>query len=239
MRSRFVIYLLCLIAFIAHAGFAFSARHTQASWANVPPVPTKQGATMLALGDPQFAYRAIGITIQNLGDVGGRTTALKDYNYERLGQWFYLQDSLDPRSNFIPLLAAYYFGATQNPDDLDPVIDYLATIGQRDYGEKWRWLAQAAYLARFDQNDLDKAMELAHILAGLNYEGMPIWASQMPAFIAAAKGDKETALGLMLSLLRDKSGALHPNEVNFIVDFICNRLLDKDESATYPLCQNG
>ncbi|PJB71334.1 MAG: hypothetical protein CO093_05415 [Alphaproteobacteria bacterium CG_4_9_14_3_um_filter_47_13] len=236
MRRKYFIFVLCFLAFICHAGFSISNRSLKASWKNVPPVPSEAGAVAMAAGDRELAYRMIGSMMQNLGDSGGNITSLGAYNFERLGQWFFLEDKMDWRSDYIPLLAAYYFGGTENPGQLDPVIDYLAMVGQRPYGEKWRWLAHAAYLARFKQSDLEKAMGLAYILAGMNIAGLPIWASQMPALIAGAKGDKETALALMMSVLQDKSRTLDPTEVNFMIDYICTRLLDKSEAGQNPFC---
>ncbi|MCB9991586.1 MAG: hypothetical protein H6867_09510 [Rhodospirillales bacterium] len=42
---------------------------------------------------------------------------------------------------------------------------------------------------------MDRAMEMAHTLAALDYEKMPAWARQMPAFIAQAQGDKRNRAG--------------------------------------------
>ncbi len=234
--AQITAFTLCLIAFVAHAAFAIHSREFKASWANVPPAPTEQGATMIALGDAQFALRMYGLMIQNLGDTGGRSTAFPEYDYDTLGQWFMLSDTLDRRSDYFPLLAAYYFSATPVNEDLDPLIDYLAMVGQRTYGEKWRWLAQAVYLARFRQNNLEKAMGLAHIMANMDHPDMPTWTRQMPAFIAAQQGDKEAALAVIMSILRDEAEDLHPNEVNFMVHYICERLLDETEAAQHPLC---
>ena len=134
------------------------------------------------------------------------------------------------------MLAAYYFGGTQNPGQLDPLIDYLAMTGNRTYDQKWRWLAQAAYLARFHQKDLDKAMTLARTLQAMDVPDMPVWAKDMPVFIANAKGDKQTALSIMLAVLRDENRNLHPTEVNFMIDYICNRILDETEKKKYEFC---
>lgn len=236
-KTKPVIFALCIAAFIAHAAFSIHNRGIKSAWANVPPVPAGNTASMLALGDKELAYRMIGITLQNLGDSGGDVTPLKDYDYDRLGQWFYLEDKLDPHSNFVPLLAAYYYGSTQNPAQLDPVIDYLKMVGMRPEGQKWRWLAQAVYLARFRQHDFKKARGLADTLAASYRPGMPSWTLQMPAFIATDEGDKKAAYDIMISILKDSSDKLNPNEVNFMVWYICSQILDKTEASANPLCQ--
>lgn len=235
-RGNILVYAFFLAALLAQVMVWMHLRPQQAEWANVPPAPSERAATMSMLGDPQLAYRAIGIMLQNLGDSGGRTTALKDYNYTRLGRWFIVQEELDPVSNYTPLLAAFYFGATEDVDDLGPVIDYLARVGESSHSSKWRWLAQAIYLSRFKQNDLDKALKLSYRLAALYRPGMPAWVVQMPTFILAQKGDQEAAYDLAIQILQGDTSNMHPNEINFMREYICTRILNEQQAAINPLC---
>lgn len=208
-------------------------------WGNVPPAPTQGAAERMTLGDPQMAYRMIGLMLQNLGSSGGRSFALRDYNYQNLGPWFFLEDRLDPRSDYIPALAAYYYGATQNIADLTPVIDYLAMVGQKPQANKWRWLAQAVYLARFRQGDLNRALDLAQILAALPREDMPLWARQMPAFILNAKGEKEAAYAMLMGVLGQSGKEMSPSEILVIRDYICDRILTPAQAEKEDLCKAG
>ncbi|MCB9991585.1 MAG: hypothetical protein H6867_09505 [Rhodospirillales bacterium] len=114
MQRRWILYIFFFCALAAHGLFSVHSRPLQARWVNVPPVPSEAAAIAMALGDRALAYRMYGIMIQNLGDTGGRVTPLKDYDYPRLGQWFMLEDKMDERSDFIPYLAAYYFGGVRN-----------------------------------------------------------------------------------------------------------------------------
>ena len=232
-----VIYLVCIAAFVCNVLFWIDTHKVKAEWANVPPVPPQSSAAMITLGDRQFAYRINGIMLQNLGDTGGRVTGLQDYNYSELGRWFFLQDRLDPVSNYIPLLAAFYFGATENKEDLIPVVDYLATVGQRTEGQKWRWLAQAVYLSRFKQGDLNKALDLAYKLAAMDLPNMPAWTDQMPAFIMMAKGEKPAALEIILSIMRDQADKVDPAEMVFMRSLVCERLITPQEAEQLELCK--
>jgi hypothetical protein len=218
--------------------FWFSVRDIQGRWLNVPPVPELKYAEAYGLGDSELSYRMIGLMIQNLGETGGRSISLKDYNYESLSQWFFLEDHLNPRSNFIPYLAAFYFSNIANPEKMRPVIDYLLEVGQRAEGQKWRWLAQAVFLARFKMQDMDRALELAHVLAAVDNPEMPGWARQMPAFVMNAKGEKDAAYALMVEILKSRASELHPNEVTNMRYYICDRLLEKKEAHNNPLCEN-
>lgn len=210
----------------------------RAKWGNVPPVPSQNAAALMTLGDKQLAYRVYGLLIQNLGDAGGDARPLYEYNYDNLVKWFWLEDYLDPRANYIPSLAAYYFSAHQDPKAISGIVDYLAQVGQRPDEQKWRWLGQAVYLARFVQHDYDIALRLAEILAALDYEHMPTWTKQMPAFVMMQKGDKEGAYQILLSILGSQINQLQAPEVNFMREYICERILTEAERAQDPVCQD-
>lgn len=232
------IKLLLMVALVINVSFWFSFRDVKGRWINVPPAPDVKYADSYGLGDRSFAYRLNGIMIQNLGDTGGRSTSLKDYNYHALTKWFYLQDHLDPTSDFIPYLASFYFGGVQEPELFRPVLDYLSEVGSRADGQKWRWLAQGVYLARYKMEDIDRALELANILANTKNENAPSWVRRMPAFIMTAKGEKQAAYALLLEILRTSAEDLHPNEVNATRAYICMRILSEEEAAANPLCEN-
>lgn len=239
LRLTSTILILC---FALQLCFWSQTRNMMPRWLNVPPAPSIDGSAGGALGDKQLAYRAYGVTMQSVGDYGGEVVALKDLDYDMLAKWFDVLDHLDPISNFMPMMVAYYFSATTDADQLDNVIDYLHRIGTRDggKGKKWRWLVNAIFFAKHKQKDLDKALALSYDLAALEKEGtkLPAWAINMPSFIMLEQGDKESAYQMVIRILQDSAEDLHPNEVNFMVDYLCNRVLDKNESAVHPLCQS-
>ncbi len=208
-----------------NAAFWAGASDIYARWEGVPPVPSKEGAVIMGLGDAEFAYRFGAITLQSLGDGGGQVTPLKDYDYKKLGEWFWLLDGLDPASNHVPMLAAYYFGGTPVPRDVSVIVDYLGTVGQNPAGNKWRWLAHAVFLARHRMNDVELALDLAYKLSRMKPVGdtLPVWAHQMPAFVLAEKGDKAAAREIVENILLS-SQHFHPNEVNFMKSYLIEQL---------------
>lgn len=236
-QSSLVLHLAFIVVLILNFGFWAHARKIKLKWDNVPPAPREETATFATLGDEEVAYRMAGYSLQNFGNVGGRFESLRNYNYENLGAWFSVSQKLDPRANYIPFLAAFYFGGIQDEaaDKLDPLIDYLAAEGVQPYPQKWRWLAQAVYLARFKQGDLDKALRLANILAGLKTDTAP-WARQMPAFVHMAMGNKQASYEIMIRMLASEHDKLDPTEVNAMKDYICQQTLDPAEASKNPLC---
>ena len=212
-----------LITLSLQAAFWWQTREIRAGWEGVPPAPSIRVARALALGDGQFLYRAATFVLQNMGDEGGRVTPLKDYDYQRLGQWFSLLDRFDPISEFLPVLVGYYYSQSQNPNDVRVVISFLAHIAIRDPERNWRWMAHAIYLARHRVKDMNLALSLAYRMAAFKSPKIPVWAQQMPAFVLADVGEKEAARDLMEAIL-DSQRDLDPSEKQFMRDFIDNRV---------------
>jgi hypothetical protein len=240
MIKKKVPFFFFLAFMIANFLFWLNSYKIQAQWANVPPVPKQEKASMLALGDDQLAYRSYAMMLQNLGNTGGRVVALKKYDYAKLKDWFFLSDKLDPLSDAVPMMASSYFGAVDDPDKLNDVLDYLAVAGARPEKEKWRWLAHAVFLARHVQKDNDRALELAYKLADNRNPDLADWAKQMPAFILQDTGQSELAYKIMLNILISNIDTLHPNEINYMQDYICNTLLvDLPHIDAPPFCIPG
>lgn len=237
MHKEAIVKLTLSLALVLNIGFWFSVRDTQAHWENVPPAPSEKYASIYGMGDKNLAYRMNGVMIQNMGDTGGRSSSLVDYDYDRLTRWFFLQDKLDPISNYIPYLATFYFGAVQEPEKFRPVLAYLEEVGIRPYGEKWRWLVYAIHITKDNINDKDKALEIANLLSQSKHPDMPNWTQQMPAFVMTDAGDKESAYALMVEILKSSAEKLHPNEVRSMRIYICTQILEPEEAKRDALCE--
>ena len=220
--------------FIANLLFWTQTHKIQSRWLNVPPVPDIHKAQLFTLGDTQLAYRAYALMLQNIGSIGGRGVSLKKYDYDRLNDWFLLEDKLDPDADIVPMLAANYFGAVDQVEKLQKILNYLAIVGARPEKEKWRWLAQAVFLAKHVMRDNDKALELAYLLADNKNPNLADWAKQMPVFILQEEGQSELAYKIMLNILISNIDTLHPNEINYMQDYICNTLLPELTNTPYP-----
>ena len=235
--QRLALYGLFALVLALQVFVWIQVRDDRARWLNVPPVPSSFGATAFALGDTQFAYRIIGITLQNFGDSGGRVTAFHEYDYERLAAWLRLASRLDPISNYAPGLAAYYFSAVDDPKRIDFLAEYLHDVGLSTEGEKWRFLAQAIYLKRFKVGDMDTAYEWSLELAMMDKPNMPAWTKQMPAFIKNAEGDKQAAYDILVEIIKSGKNKMSKEEINAMTGYICERILVESEAKKDPLCQ--
>jgi hypothetical protein len=187
----------------------------------VPPVPGELVIKATSFGDEQLYFRMLGMEIQNAGDSFGRFTALKEYDYPKLYQWFTLLDKLDNKSDYIASIAGYYYSQTQNTPDVIHVVKYLDEHSSRYPEKKWWWLSQAVYLANHKLKDKKLALDLAYKLAAT--PGIPMWAKQMPAFIHEQLGEKHEALLIIKNIL-DNHKDLTEYELNFMNYFIKDRL---------------
>ena len=167
----------------------------------VPTPPSTLALTVSGLGDTQLSYRFAGLKLQEIGDIGSEITPLVEYDYDRIVAWLDKLDKLDPQSNFIPALSAYYFGLVRDPHRLALIIDFLAASMERNPKDRWRYLAHSVFLARHRLDDPSKALEIAQKISNLKHPSIPIWVRQMPAFALADIGEEEAAIDLMKTIL--------------------------------------
>ena len=121
------------------------------------------------------------------------------------------------------MLAAYYYGATRDPENIDYLLDYLEVAGNDPSGEKWRWMVQAVYLARYAAKDTDRALVIAQKLTNLRLQNpeIPVWTLHMAPFILADVGEKQAARDLAKVIL-GSTDQIHPNEIKFMLNYIEN-----------------
>ncbi len=234
--KNLTLYLCLVFAVFLNVAFWLHSHRLSLHWPTVPQPPAERTVRTGFLDDAAFAYRVWGLALQNFGSVG-ESQALKDYNFSHLVSWFRVMDALDPRSNFVPFLAAYYFSATQDASQLTGLIHYLEEVGARPEPGKWRWLAQAAYLARHRMHDTPEALRLAKKLGSVYRPGMPLWTRNLEAMFTADLGDRQAAYLLALETLKGAGEQMSPSEYTATITMICESILTRDEAGKSPVCQ--
>lgn len=225
-------YLLCFLALTAAQVVAWKGfSHIRPDFIIVPEPPAGRSVKAYALGDDAFYFRRLVFALQNAGDTFGRFTALREYDYGKLQQWFFLADALDAKSNAVPLIAGYYYSQTQNVPDTRYVVDYLVRHADRDPAHKWWWYAQASHLANHRLEDKKLASDIALKITAIPMEGdganIPLWARQLPAFIYEKMGAFEESLQIMEQVQRDlenNNRELTEGEANFLRHFFIHRI---------------
>lgn len=225
-RAMQLAVLSLAVLFGAQVAFWSHTRNIMPEMGIVPDVPGERTVRALSFGDEEAFFRLLALNIQSSGDTFGRFTALYKYDFNKLYHWFRLLDGLNNQSNYLPAMATYYFSQTQNPNDVRYLVDYLDEYTDGRAKQKWWWVVQGVYLAMHKLQDNNRAYELSERLRGVR--GIPIWAQQMPAFVAENKGEFGDALSIIQDILK------HPEdysqgELNFMKYFIDERLGKLDE----------
>lgn len=203
----------------------------------VPLVPSKEILKAFSLGDEEVSFRYNSYVLQFAGDTFGRVTALKDYDYAKLYRWWILLDEINPTSNLLAYMVAYYYSSTQTPEKHIPyVVDYLEHHADKNPEKKWWWYAQAVYNAKFKIDDTKRALSIAKKLAELPNElDIPIWTRQLQAFIYEKAGEYSKACDIIVNVLENfRNSQLTEGEMNFIYHFVQERLramVEKDKSS--------
>jgi len=222
------IKILLIFFFILQIAFWYKTENIKPKLGLLPKIPNKYLIKALSFGDEEFFFRTQAYKIQNAGDTFGRFSALKDYNYKDLYQWFVILDSLDSKSDYVPSLAAYYYSQTQRKSDTRYIVDYLEQHADKDPEAKWWWYYQATNIANHILKDQDKALEISYKLKDIKAD-IPLAARQLSAIIRKARGEDCEAIMLIQEIAEDyeKSGEnrkLTDEQLSFMQYFIKRRL---------------
>ncbi|MEZ5834928.1 MAG: hypothetical protein R3D03_04265 [Geminicoccaceae bacterium] len=217
--SRPALLASALLALQLGLGLALDGQRPRDGAIPPPPPPPVAMLVAEALGDRQLAFRMAALRLQEAGDGGGEITPLADYDYGRVLGWLEAIDRLDPRSDHVMAMAAYYFALVHDPKKIAMMVDFLARTSMKHPETRWRYLAQAAYLARHRLKDRKRAMAIARQLAGLDVAGLPVWVRQMPAFVLADLGEAEAAADMMGAILASRPD-LPEDERRLMIEFI-------------------
>lgn len=207
----------------------------------VPKVPSQEMLKAFAFGDDEIAFRFNGYKLQFAGDGFGRVTALKDYDYSKLYQWWKILDDINYKSDLIPYYVAYYWSASQKPKrDVPYVVDFLEEHSDKDPSKNWWWYSQAAYNARFKMNKINRALEIAQKLADLPKSlKIPLWTRQLGAFLYEKKGEYQKSCEIILHILEDyDQKQISEGEINFMFYFVQERLRKMVEDEGSQAVQN-
>lgn len=217
--------------------FWFKTESIKPKYDIVPNVPSPHFVKAVSLGDNEFLFRILAFQLQNAGDVYAGFTALKNYDYSRLYQWWNLLDELDAKSNLVPAMSVYYYSQTQNKPDAGYVVKYIDNRAEKNLNENWWWLFQTIYIATNVLNDNDLALKIANKIAKNTDPNAPIWTKQIPAFINARMGNDCLAFKIIQDMVdEDKKGIrkFTPEEVGFMKYFINQRLKNLQKNNFDP-----
>lgn len=204
----------------AQVTLADALSDAQFEQAILPPVPTRPALGLLSFGDREFLYRKLVLDLQNFGDTGGRITPLRDYHMPDVVAWLRALDSLNSRADHHVVLAARYFGQTQDLSQVRYLVQYIQGHVALDPERKLGWMSEAIYLAQARAKDSKLAMEVADQLATYDFPKMTVLAYQLPALVHRNLGNHARAVAYMDRALRLTAHKASATESQFMREFI-------------------
>jgi len=192
-----------------------------------PGAPPSAIALRLAsLDEPELAGYATALYLQGFDAQAGALLGLRLADAAAICAWLELAYSLNPRSGYALMLAAFdYAGPAHVHDEAtraradaqpapapQPVAPLLLDLVERAYvadpARHWRWLAHAAYVARFTLHDDERALRYARRLrAAPDAAGVPRWARELDSFVLRRQDAAEAQRALLGGLAFGSGGS--------------------------------
>lgn len=182
----------------------------------LPPVPSEQTLSLFAFGDPATLGAVLLLWLQTFDSQAGRQLSYRHLDYGRLIGWLDRIHALMPRSHYPLLLATRVYSSTTDRQRMRAVLEFTHRVAMTDPARFWRWLAEAAVLAKHRLGDLPMALEIARdIRAEVPADELPHWARDLELILLEDMGEHETAYFLVQGLL-DSGEVQDPDELRFL-----------------------
>ncbi|HEX5538583.1 MAG TPA: hypothetical protein VFX01_02235 [Methylophilaceae bacterium] len=181
--------------------------------APLPPLPVLR---LAGFGEPIAQAQWLTLYLQAFDNQPGVSIPFKDLDYRRVEQWLGAALALDPRGQYPLLLASRVYAGVSDPKRVRSMLDFVYHQFFADPDRRWRWLAQAAVMARHRLHDMPLALKYADAIEH-HAATAPPWARQMRIFLLADMGQYQSAEILLGGLLA--SGTItDPHEALFLTE---------------------
>ncbi len=199
----------------------------------LPPAPQGPLLALLKTFDPLPAAQLLVLYLQAFDNQPGVSIPFKDLDYARVAQWLSAALRLDPVGQYPLLMATQLYAQVPDPARQRFMLEFIYQRYLEDPERRWRWLAQAAIMAKHRLNDLDLALRYARAIAEHSPHA-PSWARQMQIFILEDMREYEAARILLGGLLA--SGAVSDRHEQLLLTEALERIeaAEKSAAATKP-----
>jgi hypothetical protein len=217
-RRGWVIFAALLALQVAGSMHAPNPWRLQSS-AGIPP--SRVAVRLASLDESELAGYATALYAQEFDAQAGAWLPLRASDFTALRAWLELSFALHPRSGYPLMLAAFDYAETAHRQDettrpdmpaAPALLDFVRRGYAADPSAHWRWLAHAAWVARYVVHDDAWAAAAARALrdapAGA---AIPRWARELDSYVLQSKDGQEGRRAL-LGALAAGSGNIDPQE---------------------------
>ena len=219
----FIVLLIIMLSL--QIGFHFYTKQISANTKLLEQPPAESRFILSALSDRIFAAKSLMLWLQSFDNQPGISIPFRELNYEHLKQWLELIQGMDENSHYALLSASRLYSKVQDNQKKRLMLDFVKKEYLEKPDERWRWMAHCVYVAKYELNDLELALEYARLLReNTSWEVAPAWATQMEIFILEELDQIESAKILIGGLL--ESGQISDEHE---LRFLHNRLEELEQ----------
>jgi hypothetical protein len=174
----------------------------KAGYAPLSPPPSLAVLRVAAFGEQAMASRALSLWLQVHDTQPGYSVPLRELNYDVVASWLQRALQLDPRSQYPLLAATRIYAAVSDSTRRRRMLDFVEAQFLLAPDERWRWMAEAAIIAKHRLHDLPLALRYSRRLQE-HATHAPAWAREMTIAVLEDMGELEAARVLIGGLLHD------------------------------------
>lgn len=170
---------------------------------------------LLSWGEPVTGARLLDLWLQAHDNQPGISIPFREMNYQRVTEWLNTILQLDPRDTYPLLVASKIYASINDPQRVRIMLDFIEAKYREDPQRRWRWLADAALVAKYRLKDMPLALRYANTLAEHAGDDIPFWARDIRILTLADMGETEAARVLIGGLL-ENGEITDPHELRFL-----------------------
>ena len=158
------------------------------------PPPSAAVVRLAAIGEPVALSKALMLWLQAFDWQTGTQVPYRTLNYAHVIAWLDRMIDLDPGGQYPLMAASRLYADIDDPIRTRQMIAFVERAFRDDPNQRWPWLAHVTLLAKHRLKDLPLARELAATLQrNTTAAHVPLWATQMEAFILEDMNEFEAA----------------------------------------------
>ena len=186
----------------------------EARYRPLGPPPSAASLRLLSLGESALMSRLLSLWLQAHDTQPGMSVPLARLDYARVEDWLARALELDPDSRYPLLAATRIYAAVADPARQRRMLEFVHRRFLEAPDARWRWMAEAAIIAKHRLRDLPLALRYARAITE-HARAAPAWARDMTVVVLEDMGELEAARLLVGGLLH--GGALKdPHEIRFL-----------------------
>ena len=196
--------------------------------------PSALALRVRAMGEESVYARLLVLFLQAHDTQPGLSIPLRELNYEYVLAWLGAAQALDTRTQLPLLVAARVYAAVSDEPRRRAALAFLEEQFLIAPNERWRWLAEAAIMAKHRLNDLPLALRLARLIRTYaTAKQVPFWAKDIDIVVLEDMGELEAAKIFIGGLLA--TGHIDdPTEIRFLTERLA-RLESEIDAKTREL----